>query len=100
MRADEGVTLFRGIIEGDGAEERGRGEFNSSWVGERCGIGGGLGTRDIRFILRASVGEIVLAPRPVGWCGIIEDRFDDGVVFNVTLPFPGVWMAVFDEDRE
>lgn len=36
---EEGVTLFRGIIEGEWALERGRRGKGSVWVGGVCGSG-------------------------------------------------------------
>lgn len=51
-------------------------------VGGVYGIGGGFGRTDILFILRASVGLIVRAPRPVACAlpGMIDSLFaDDGV---------------------
>lgn len=66
VREDEGVTLLRGINGGDGADGIPADEGVSGWgvVGVK-GIGGGLAFIDILFILRASVGLIVLAANPV-----------------------------------
>lgn len=81
---EDGVILFRGIIEGDGANGCPAEEGCSG-----CGLGGVKGTEgrlgiiDILFNLRASVGLIVRAARPVAWAlfGIIDNLLlDDGVV--------------------
>ena len=82
VRLDDGVTLFRGIIEGESATERRPNEGGSGkFTGGVCGSGGALGIIERRFILRASVGLIVRAPKPVACPGITESLFpDDGVV--------------------
>jgi hypothetical protein len=81
---DEGVTLLRGIIEGDCAAdlEPAKGGSGRDIGGGVKGMGGALGIMDILFILRASVGLTVLAPRPVAWLpGIIDNRLaEDGVL--------------------
>lgn len=102
VRLDDGVTLFRGIIEGEGTAERGL-IVNpvSCCVGDPRGIGGGCGMRDILFIRLASVGLMVLAPNPVACDGIIDilfDDVDDGVAAP-SLFFTGVLTPVFDEAR-
>lgn len=78
VREEEGVSLFRGITGGDGSDGG-----SASGVGGVYGIGGGLGIMDILFSLRASVGLIVRAPRPVACAlpGMIETLLllDDGV---------------------
>lgn len=60
-----GVRLFLGTRAGDGAD----GSVNKVWsgcgVGGVYGIGGGFGIIDILFSLRASVGLIVRAAKPV-----------------------------------
>ena len=81
VREEVGVSLFRGITGGDGLDR------GSAWgVGGVCGIGGGFGIMDILFNLRASVGLIVRAPKPVACAlpGIIETLLllDDGVLDN------------------
>ena len=78
------MTLFLGIIEGDGADGKPAEEgVSGCGVGGVCGIGGGSGIIDILFNLRASVGLIVRAARPVAWAlfGIIDNLLlDDGVI--------------------
>ena len=78
VREEDGVTLFRGITGGDGSVG-----VLACGVGGVNGIGGGFGIIDILFNLRASVGLIVRAPRPVACAlpGIIEILLllDDGV---------------------
>lgn len=64
VRNDEGVLVFLGINDGDFEEARAM-LCCSGCVGGVYGIGGTPGTIDMRFALRASVGLIVLAPRPV-----------------------------------
>jgi len=66
VRDDDGVEVFRGNIDGERDEERtsaagggGGGGFMTWEVLCECGI------VDIRFILRVSVGLMVLAPSPV-----------------------------------
>lgn len=63
---EDGVTLFLKAVAGEYVSAR------LSSVGSGCGVvgrllgkAGELGIIDIRFILRASVGLIVLAPKPV-----------------------------------
>lgn len=97
VRADDGVTLFRGIGAGDVA--------GSSFVekGSGCGvvgvwgIGGALGMIDILFILRASVGLMVRAPRPVA-CGAITDilLLDNGEFVPGPVDLPGERPALID----
>ena len=86
VRLEEGVTLLRGIIEGEPAVDLGARLGGS---GKRIGGvrgRGGAGIIDILFILRASVGLMVRAPRPVAWPGIMDRRFpDEGVVAS---PWP------------
>ena len=60
VREEEGVSLFRGITGGDGSDG-----VSACGVGGVYGNGGGFGIMDILFNLRASVGLIVRAPRPV-----------------------------------
>lgn len=72
-----------------------------------CGIpvggkGGACGIIESRFNRRASVGLMVLAPRPVAWWGIAEILLfaeEDGVPVRPE-GFPGVRDAVVDGDRE
>lgn len=71
----------------------------SGWgVGGACeilllGTGGAFGNIDIRFILLASVGLIVLAPKPVAWPGMTDLLLSPlAVAPGVTL-FPGVVCA-------
>ncbi|KMU75816.1 hypothetical protein CISG_05213 [Coccidioides immitis RMSCC 3703] len=72
---DDGVTLFLGIAEGDGAEDRGRGKPRSRCVGEVRGKGVACG-------------------------GMIEILLDeDGVVSLTIAPFTGVRITWL-EDRE
>jgi hypothetical protein len=98
------TLLLRGIMEGDWADDRGREIAASScvWVGGVFGMGGAGGIIDMRFILRASVGLIVRAPRPVAW-GIMDIRLlaeDDGVLPAPTAFFTGVRRAFVEEDLE
>lgn len=78
---EDGVSLFRGITGGDGSDG-----VSACGVGGVYGIGGGFGIMDILFNLRASVGLIVRAPRPVACAlpGMIEILLllDDGVFAN------------------
>lgn len=84
MREEDGVTLFRGINDGDGADGKPAEDgVSGCGVGGVYGIGGGFGINDIRFILLASVGLIVLAARPVAWAlfGNMESLLlEDGVI--------------------
>ena len=57
---EDGVSIFRGAIGGDGSDG-----VTACGVGGVYGIGGGFGIMDSLFNLRASVGLIVRAPRPV-----------------------------------
>lgn len=98
---EEGVTLFRGIREGDWAEDRGREGTRSVCIGGVCGRGGGCGIIERRFMRLASVGLIVRAPKPVAW-GTVDILFDeeDGVPTSSPADFPGVRKALIDEDLE
>lgn len=97
VRADDGVILFRGIgagdVAGSGFVEKGSG---CGVVGV-WGIGGALGMIDILFILRASVGLMVLAPRPVA-CGAITDilLLDNGEFVPGPVDLPGERPALID----
>lgn len=86
VREEDGVTLFRGIKDGEGAACRpveGGGSICEG-VGGVNGIGGGLGIIDILLSLRASVGLIVRAPKPVACAlpGIIDILLFDRGVFG------------------
>lgn len=73
VRADEGVDVFRGIIDGERECDRVSMLTGGPFV---AWVGGCDGCMDIRFILCASVGEIVLAPNPlacVPWVPGITD---------------------------
>lgn len=94
VREDVGVRLFLGTTEGEGADESANGGVSGSGVGSVKGIGGGLGIIDILFSLRASVGLIVRAAKPVAWAlfGRIDCLlFEDGVVVRCTFGLPGEW---------
>ena len=69
VREEDGVSVFRGIAGGDASHGG-----SACTMGGVYGMGGGFGIMDILFILRASVGLIVRAPRPVACAlpGIIE----------------------------
>lgn len=69
VREEDGVSLFRGITGGDASHGG-----SACTMGGVFGIGGGFGIMDILFNLRASVGLIVRAPRPVACAlpGMIE----------------------------
>lgn len=99
VRFDEGVTLFRGGMEGDWAVDCGRG-----WGGSGCGVGGvygiGGGIVERRFSRLASVGLIVRAPNPEAWCGMTDTLFDEDGVLVPGPDFPGVLAAVVEDDRE
>lgn len=100
---EEGVTLFRGIAEGDWAHDRGRKGMGSACAGGVYGIGCAWGAVDIRFSRRASVGLMVRAPRPVATGGMTETRLDaddDGVVVLPAVCLTGVRTALVEEDRE
>lgn len=81
VREEDGVSLLRGITGGDGSDGG-----SACGVGGVYGIGGGFGIIDILFNLRASVGLIVRAPRPVACAlpGIMETLLllEDGVFDN------------------
>ena len=80
VREEDGVSLFRKITGGDGS-----GGGSVCGVGGVYGIGGGFGIMDILFNLRASVGLIVRAPRPVACAppGMIDTLLlFDGVFDN------------------
>lgn len=83
-----GVSIFRGITGGDGSDG-----VAACGVGGVYGIGGGLGIMDNLFNLRASVGLIVRAPRPVACAlpGIIDILLllEDGVFDNWKLGLAG-----------
>lgn len=88
VREEDGVSLFREITGGDGSDGgsacRGGGVY---------GIGGGFGIMDILFNMRASVGLIVRAPRPVAWAlpGMIDTLLllDDEVFDNWKVGLAG-----------
>jgi hypothetical protein len=94
VREDDGVTLFRGIRDGEGADWRpteGGGSVCEG-VGGVNGIGGGLCIIDNLFSLRASVGLIVRAPRPVACAlpGMMDILlFDEGVFDPGNAARPG-----------
>ena len=79
VREEDGGSLFRENTGGDGS-----GGSSACGGGGVYGIGGGFGIMDILFNLRASVGLIVRAPRPVACAlpGMIDILLllDDGVV--------------------
>ena len=78
------MTLLRGIKNGESTVDRAlSGSGSGTVVGGVCGKGGGFGIRDKRFILRASVGLIVLAPNPDAWPGIC-----DILLFEPGVPCP------------
>ena len=60
---EEGVDVFRGIMDGEREWER----VSMLTGGPFVWDGACEGCIDIRFIRCVSVGEIVLAPRPVTW---------------------------------
>ena len=97
VRADEGVTLFRGIREGEVADRDFEEKGSGCGVGGVWGIGGGFGMIDSLFILRASVGLMVRAPKPVA-CGAITDilLLDDGVFVLRPVDLPGERDALID----
>jgi hypothetical protein len=64
VRNEDGVEVFRGIIDGDREDARTEALASICCVGV-FGMGGGPCKVDIRFILLASVGLTVLAPSPV-----------------------------------
>ena len=82
-RAEDGVSLFLIDIAGDWLKACSS-KLKSPWgVGGPTGPPGTgmLGFIDSRFNLRASVGLMVLAPRPK-WCGTVDCRLladDEGV---------------------
>ena len=83
VREDVGVKLFLGMKEGDGADGSTKGVVSACGVGGVNGSGGGFGITDILFILRASVGLIVRAAKPVACAlfGRMDCLFaEDGVV--------------------
>jgi hypothetical protein len=96
------VTLFRGRLDGDWAQDRGRTGSMSCLVGGVYGNGGACGAVEIRFIRRASVGLIVRAPRPVACGGITDTLFADeaGVVALPAGFLIGVRTALVEHDRE
>lgn len=65
VREDVGVRLLRSTSAGDGAKGSVITVFSGCGVGGVYGIGGAFGITDILFSLRASVGLIVRAARPV-----------------------------------
>lgn len=104
---EDGVTLFRGINDGECAADRVPGMASGRGVagvdGVR-GIGGGSCIIDILFILRVSVGLVVRAPRPEAlWPGICESRLlpeDDGVLDLRAGDLPGERPVPMNDDRE
>lgn len=87
------MTLFRGTSEGEGADgipaEDG---VSGCGVGGVNGRGGTFGIIDILFSLRASVGLIVRAAKPVACAlfGKIDSRlFEDGVRVPCVLGLAG-----------
>ena len=88
VREEDGVTLFREITGGEGSDGG-----SACGVGGVYGIGGGFGIIDIRFKMRASVGLIVRAPRPVACAlpGMIDTLLllDDGAFDNWKVGLAG-----------
>ncbi len=88
VREEDGVSIFRGITGGEGSSG-----VSACGVGGVNGSGGGFGIMDILFSLRASVGLIVRAPRPVACAlpGMIETLLllDEGVFDNGKLGLAG-----------
>lgn len=97
VRADDGVTLFRGIWEGEVADRGFDKKGSGCGVGGVWGIGGALGMMDILFILRASVGLMVRAPKPVA-CGAATDilLLDKGEFVLGPADLPGERPALID----
>ena len=97
MRDEEGVILFRGAKDGEGADgipaEDG---VSGCGVGGVNGTGGALGIIDILLSLLASVGLIVRAASPVAWAlfGSIDMRLLEGVELPCVLGLAGdcVWL--------
>lgn len=69
-RADEGVTLLSKSMAGELLKARSSKDMSPCGVGGATGPPGALGFIERRFNLRASVGLIVLAPRPEMWCTV------------------------------
>lgn len=88
VREEDGVSLFRGFTGGDGSDGG-----SACVVGGVYGIGGGFGIMEILFNLRASVGLIVRAPRPVACAlpGMIDTLLllDEGVFDNWKVGLAG-----------
>jgi hypothetical protein len=80
-RADDGVTLFLNMTAGDWLKACSSKEKSACGVGGLVGTPGMVGAMDNLLSLRASVGLMVLAPRPLTWCMVdwrlLED--DEGV---------------------
>ena len=93
VREDDGVILFLGIMDGEGAAFRDIDVGVSGWgVGGVKGIGGIVGIIESLFILRASVGLIVRAAKPVACTqfGIIDSRLsEEGVPLDWPMNLTG-----------
>lgn len=108
VRDDDGVTLLQGIRDGDCVADLEPNGCSGCGVGGVCGIGGTPWKADNLFNLRASVGLIVRAPRPVACTGNTDSRLADEEGVFVLLPadLPGdlapptddelVWSGVID----
>jgi hypothetical protein len=72
-RAEDGVSLFRMDIAGDCVKTCSSNGKSASGVGGPTGPPVGFGFVESRLRRRASVGLIVLAPRPK-WCGTVDCR--------------------------
>lgn len=84
-------------MEGEVVDRDFEKEGSGCGVGGVWGIGAGLGMIDILFILLASVGLIVRAPKPVA-CGAIVDirLLDNGVFVLGPVDLPGERAALID----
>ena len=101
FRDEFGVTLLRGIKDGDCAADRTPADGGSGCsIGGVHGIGGGFGIIDKRFIRCASVGLIVRAPRPVANAlGKMDMRLlDEGVLDPSPVDLAGERDELMDED--
>jgi hypothetical protein len=101
-RADDGVTLLSNIIAGELLKARSSKEKSPCGVGGATGPPGAFGFIDNLFSLRASVGLIVLAPRPEMWCAVdwrlLEE--EEGVCARWAGDLPGdrVWPRGIDAE--
>ena len=90
-RADDGVMLLLYMTAGDWLKARSSKDWSPCGVGGPFGPLGGLGFIDNRLSLRASVGLIVLAPRPE-ICGAVDCRLldeEEGVCVRWAGDLPG-----------